>query len=135
MTFPGKPSFKSVSVQNVHKLNLNNSFLKSNYLVLNRDCSTANEYVTEKCAELQKLNEILLKANAHVGYRVRDEIVFYLLNNKDSGNLLLEDDAMDFEIMQKILPRIQGSSSAIRKMLFELYEFCTGIQQIILIFF
>ena len=121
-----KPSFKSVSVQNVHKLKLNNSFLKSNYLVLNRDCSTANEYVTEKCAELQKLNEILLKANTHVGYRVRDEIVFYLLNNKDSGNLLLEDDAMDFEIMQKILPRIQGSSSAIRKMLFELYEFCYG---------
>ena len=80
----------------------------------------------EICAELQKINEILLKANAHVGYRVRDEIVFYLLNNKAEGNLLTHNEAVDNEIMQKILPRIQGSSAAVRDMLCELFVVCAS---------
>ena len=70
-------------------------------------------------------------ANAHVGYRVRDEIAFYMLNNKET-ELITEDNAFDNEIMQKILPRIQGSSTAIKEMLCELFkEFAgdyTGIQ-------
>ena len=76
-------------------------------------------------AELQKINGILQQANAHVGYRVRDEIVFYLLNNKEA-KLLSENDAMDNEIIQKILPRIQGSSASIKKMLCELFKVCAG---------
>ena len=49
-----------------------------------------------------------------VGYRVRDEIVFYMLNNKNAGNLLTRNQAFDHEIMQKILPRIQGSSASVK---------------------
>lgn len=63
------------------------------------------------------------KANAHVGYRVRDEICFYMLNNKKAG-LLPKNEAMDNEIMQKILPRIQSSSAAVREMLCELFKLC-----------
>ena len=51
-----------------------------------------------------------------------------MLNNKKAGNLLTEDEAMDNEIMQKILPRIQGSSVAIRDMLVKLFKFCMGNQ-------
>jgi len=54
---------------------------------------------------------------------VRDEIVFYMLNNK-KADLLKKDEAFDNEILQKILPRIQGSSSAVRDMLCELFKFC-----------
>ena len=48
---------------------------------------------------------------------------FYLLNNKESA-LLANNDAMDNEIMQKILPRIQGSSVIIKDVLCGLFKYC-----------
>ena len=83
------------------------------------------DYVKGVCAELQKINAVLQKANAHVGYRVRDEIVFYLMNNKKAG-LLSDDEALDNEIMQKILPRIQGSSVSVKDMLCDLFKILAG---------
>ena len=103
-------------------------FLQTEYLVLEQDCADEKDYVTQICDKLQQINEILRKANAHVGYRVRDEIVFYMLNNKKAGNLLTEEQAFDNEIMQKILPRIQGSAVSIKDMLIELFKFCMGDQ-------
>lgn len=103
---------------------IHNDVLKTQYIVLNTDCTADPEFVTGICEELQRINRILQKANAHVGYRVRDEIVFYLLNNKNAGEPLSRDEAMDLEIMQKILPRIQGSSAAVGTLLKEMYRFC-----------
>jgi hypothetical protein len=60
-----------------------------------------------------------------VGYRVRDEISFYMMNNK-KADLLSKEAAFDHEIMQKILPRIQGSSAAIKEVLSELFIKCAG---------
>lgn len=108
------------------KQHLTNSFLRSEYLLLNRDCTEDQKYVYEICVDLQMINDILAKANAHFGYRVRDEIVFYMLNNKKAGYLLDHNVAFDNEIMQKILPRIQGSSGAIREMLCDLFQVCAS---------
>lgn len=119
------PSFEFSGTE-PEKLLLPNSFLRTEYLNLSADCAQEQQYVMEICAELQKINEILLKANAHVGYRVRDEIVFYLLNNKAEGGLLSHDQAMDNAIMQKILPRIQGSSASVRDMLCQLFVICAS---------
>lgn len=119
------PDFSDID-DNVDPLKLSNGFLRSEYLVLGQDCIAESNYVVDICNELQKINAILLKANAHVGYRVRDEIVFYLLNNKQFGNLISQDQAMDNEIMQKILPRIQGSSNAIHDILCELFKICAA---------
>lgn len=105
-------------------MNLNNTFLKAEYLLLGQ-CRDESEVVNGYCFELQKINRILREANAHVGYRVRDEIVFYLLNNR-KHDLLAEDEAMDNELLQKIFPRIQGSSAAVKAMLCELFKFCAG---------
>lgn len=105
-------------------LNLGNGFLKTEYLLL-AQCADQQETVNSYCLELQKFNRILQQANAHVGYRVRDEVVFYLLNNK-AAELLPENEAIDNEIMQKILPRIQGSSASIKNMLCELFRICAG---------
>ena len=105
-------------------MDLPNSFLKTQYLFL-QQCADEVETVQGYCAELKSINEILLKANVHVGYRIRDEIVFYMLNNKETG-LLAEDVAFDNELMQKILPRIQGSSASVKNMLCELFKFCAG---------
>jgi MoxR-like ATPase len=108
----------------VDTLRLPNTFLEAKFLLF-AQCKEDKSYVDSISEKLQKLNEILQKANAHVGYRVRDEIVFYMLNNKESG-LLSEDEAFDNEIMQKILPRIQGSSSAIKEMLCALFKEFAG---------
>lgn len=105
---------------------LSNDYLRTDYLVLSRDCSDDKEYVSDICSDLKRINEILVKANLHVGYRVRDEIVFYLLNNKKAEELVSRNRALDNEIMQKILPRVQGSATMIREMLIELFKFCMG---------
>ena len=107
-------------------LQLPNEFLGTEYLVLARDCGEEKDFVMQVCEELQKVNIILGKANAHVGYRVRDEIVFYMLNNNKADGLLSFDKAFDNEIMQKILPRIQGSEAAIKDLLTELFKYCMG---------
>ena len=104
-------------------LNENNSFLKTEYLYL-RDCND-DDVVDTVCFDLEELNAILVKANLHVGYRVRDEISFYMMNNKNA-ELLEKETAFDNEIMQKILPRIQGSSRAIKDVLSEMFIKCAG---------
>ena len=107
-------------------LRVSNEFLRSEYLILARDCANESVYVNEICTELQAINEILRKANAHVGYRVRDEIVFYMLENLRDGGILKREEAFDNEIMQKILPRLQGSSASVRDMLCELFKLCAS---------
>lgn len=114
------PSFEKIATQ---KQTLTNDFLVSEYITLN-DCDLIDrEYIKGVCSKLQRINTILESANAHVGYRVRDEIVFYMLNNK-KADLLEENAAFDNQIMQKILPRIQGSSESIKNMLGELLKIC-----------
>ena len=115
--------FNSTSVE-VKPLNLGNDFMKAEYVFF-KQCESEKDFTDKLCVELQEINKVLEKANAHVGYRVRDEIAFYMLNNK-KAELLSEDEAFDNEIMQKILPRIQGSSVAVKNMLCELFKHCAG---------
>ena len=63
--------------------------------------------------------------NAHVGYRVRDEICFYLAYNEED-ELMAYDEAFDHCILQKILPRISGSDSRVEQLLMELYRLFTN---------
>ena len=55
---------------------------------------------------------------------MRDEFCFYLLYNKEWG-LLTEEQAVDFQILQKILPRIQGSDGQVKDILEELERLFT----------
>lgn len=112
--------------EEIKPLELTNDFLRTEYLVLAIDCMNDKEFVTRVCTELQALNSKLVKANAQIGFRVRDEIVFYMLNNRKADDLLTYEQAMDNEIMQKILPRIQGSTSAIKTLLIDMFKFCMG---------
>ena len=118
-------SMPTFSTHSAEQISVQNDFLVSKYITLN-DCDAKDaEYISSVCTTLQRINSVLEKANAHVGYRVRDEIVFYMLNNRESG-LLEETVAFDNQIMQKILPRIQGSSEAIKAMLEELLKVCAS---------
>ena len=117
------PDFETFEVA-AEPVNPGTLFLKPDYLQISH-CKAQREYIHTVCESLQELNAILMKANAHVGFRVRDEICFYMLNNKNS-ELLAEEAALDNEIMQKILPRIQGSSNQIRELLCSLFKYCAG---------
>lgn len=104
---------------------VNNDFLKAQYLTLN-DCIEGNEELLKDIIDkLVEINNILQEANLQVGYRIRDELCFYMLYNQREG-LLDENIAFDFQLMQKILPRIQGSGEAIKKVLVNLFKFTTG---------
>ena len=119
------PSFDAEKYE-VDPIVVDNDFLATKYLTLLKDIDESQRTIVMKvCTELQAINDILKKANAHVGYRVRDEIVFYMLNN-DEYKLLKYEDAFDYEIMQKILPRIQGSTEGIKALLVELFQKCAG---------
>lgn len=116
-------SLPSFSTDTAPEISVDNDFLVSEYITLN-DCDAADrDYIGGICTTLSRVNGILEMANAHIGYRVRDEIVFYMINNK-KADLLDEKAAFDNQIMQKILPRIQGSSESIKKMLEELLKIC-----------
>jgi hypothetical protein len=106
-------------------LKVNNQFLKTEYLNL-KDLLPAKESTVRRItAELERLNQILKKANLQVGYRIRDEINFYIIEALEK-ELLAENNAFDKEILQKVLPRIQGSSAIIKKILLELFDFFSG---------
>lgn len=117
------PDFATIDGVSIPQ-DLANSFMKAEYIHL-AQCAVDAADVNAICQKLKEINEVLKKVNAHVGYRVRDEIVFYMLNNKKAG-LLDENVAFDYEIMQKILPRIQGSSAAVKEMLCDLFKICAG---------
>lgn len=117
-SFPGK------DIPELSPVLIDNNVFQPQYLCL-KDCSDNFGYLETVVEKLDQLNAILSKANLHVGYRVRDEICFYMAYNKASG-LLEEDEAFDYQLVQKILPRIQGSSGLIFNVLVELFRIATG---------
>ncbi|PHO08502.1 ATPase [Thermoanaerobacterium thermosaccharolyticum] len=109
-------------VEEVLPKTLNNDFLRSDFLTL-KDCAVYDDIVYKTISILKEINNVL--GYYRFGYRVRDEICFYTIYNSIYG-LMYFDDAMDYEILQKILPRINGSSISIKKMLIELFKICSG---------
>lgn len=102
-----------------------NGQFESKYLYLKQAYGDNKELVQKVSNELEKINEQLQTIYAQVGYRVRDEICFYMLYNDDM-KLLPEEEAFDFCVMQKILPRISGTGSTVQNLLMNLYEQFAG---------
>lgn len=99
-----------------------NDLLRSDYITL-QDAYTEDdqEYIHKVVQQLTRLNRILEQAHLHIGFRVRDELTFYMLYNR-RFQLMNDYEAFDFQVMQKILPRIQGSSFMMKKILIDLYN-------------
>lgn len=109
----------------VDPIQVDNKKLKPKYLHLKDAYAEHQLLIKEVTNELIKINTILEKNNVHVGYRVRDEICFYMIYNEEA-NLLDFETAFDHCILQKILPRISGSDSLVEQLLRELYEMFTN---------
>ena len=98
---------------------IDNSFFQTPFL-RSIDLSDAEkDLIKDEMNLLIQVNQILEKADLHFAYRVRDEVAFYLTLNK-KYELLDSDVAMDFQLVQKVLPRIHGSSERVQKVLVEL---------------
>ena len=97
---------------------IDNSYFLSSYhsmIDVNEKDKTddANNIIDVIC----KWNDILKKAHLNIGYRVRNDILFYALYAQELKLPLEEYNPLDYCMMQKILPRIQGSSNAIETVL------------------
>lgn len=77
--------------------------------------------------KIQEIHKILLKHKLHFGYRVVDEILYYLSNAQELG-IFSANDALDFQILQRILPKFHGNRKKLEKPLLKLLAFSFGIK-------
>ncbi|WP_207653885.1 MrcB family domain-containing protein [Clostridium sp. BSD9I1] len=108
------------SVQEIKELNMQNSDISSKYLKV-VDCLSKREKIEEIIPVLNKINEELKEINQHFAFRVRDEVIFYILYAMEE-ELMNIYDALDHAIRQKILPRVQGSNISVKSVLINLYK-------------
>ncbi len=76
-------------------------------------------------AVLTEVNSILIQAQLQVGYRVRDEVALFVLHAEEIINSFVTRDGiqvnpLDLALQMKILPRIIGGSTPIRKVVLQL---------------
>lgn len=102
-----------------------NRSLETEYLHL-KECFKDNEDLVRNISTiLIEINKTLESVGAQVGYRIRDEICFYMAYN-EKGKLLSFDEALDYQIYQKILPRLAGSDGRTEEVLKQLYVLCAN---------
>lgn len=111
-------------VEDVLPKKISNTDLASPYVTLRDVYDVDPEFFDQVIDELSSLNSILEKRSLHFGFRIRDEVCFYLYINKQA-NLMGYEDALDYQIHQKILPRVYGGEE-IRELLQELSGACDG---------
>ncbi|WP_042149690.1 McrB family protein [Paucisalibacillus sp. EB02] len=110
-------------LEEVEPIAIQQEVLESKYVHL-KDLYKDNPDVVHKVTrELEVVNKILEKIQAHVGYRVRDEICMYIAYSEE-GQVMDFNQAMDHCLLQKILPRISGSDSRVKDVLDELIKLC-----------
>lgn len=101
-----------------------NQFLKSDYLQLVDAFNVETKpLIVRTTNSLVQINGILEEIHAHVGFRIRDAVCFYMLYSQ-RYELFSENEAFDHQLLQKILPRIQGSSASIKRVLLNLMREC-----------
>lgn len=85
---------------------------------------TAPELFDGIIRDIESLNQFLRPGMFQVAYRVRDEICLFVKHALDLG--WTRAAAFDQQVLMKILPRIQGSSSVVRRTLISLWNWSTG---------
>ncbi|PLT32707.1 McrB family protein [Bacillus sp. V5-8f] len=112
-------------LEEVEPISVSDKKFHSEFLHLKDLYQKNKDLVLKTTSELEFINQSLQLINAHIGYRVRDEICFYLAYN-EASDLLDYDQAFDYCILQKILPRVSGSDSRVERLLMGLYRLFTG---------
>ncbi|MCB2300264.1 McrB family protein [Clostridium tagluense] len=115
-----KYNFEEVEHGEILSKNYHNDFLKSKYLKIS-ECKDEKEIAIKVIDKLIGINNILEKYQQHFAYRVRDEIVFYVIYAV-KNELFSFNKAMDYSLFQKILPKIGGSGGEVLDILVKLFN-------------
>ncbi len=65
--------------EDVEPVKVDNGFFRADFLRLKKDCKNQWETVLKVNDKLTTINEIFKSGDAYFGYRMRDEIIFYML--------------------------------------------------------
>ncbi|MDD4627432.1 MAG: DUF3578 domain-containing protein [Syntrophomonas sp.] len=81
--------------------------------------------IEEVIAILTEVNSVLIQAQLQVGYRVRDEVALFALHAEEIISSFVNRDGIQFNpldlaLQMKILPRIIGGSTPVRKVVLQL---------------
>jgi hypothetical protein len=79
--------------------------------------------------KLKELNQHLQPYDLHFGYRVLDEIVLfikYATNAPDKVGKLNPEDALDFAVLMKVLPKFHGPRQKLERPLWLVLNWCLG---------
>jgi 5-methylcytosine-specific restriction enzyme B len=111
----------TIDQEKPNELDLGNDAFRAQYLTMIDLLKVDQDIPKEISERLNNLNNTLSKAGCQIGYRVRDEAAFYMKNVIEIEHDTLDKEA-GFErvILQKILPRLQGSSYQIKAVLEDL---------------
>jgi 5-methylcytosine-specific restriction endonuclease McrBC GTP-binding regulatory subunit McrB len=112
----------------VPALNLSSDFLKGEFASLADIPPDKQEIALQIASFLQEVNRSLVKAGFEVGYRVRDESIAFTIYGLAAGMSMKE--AKENIVLQKVLPRLQGSSPRIEKALISLMQQFAGDEDI-----
>jgi len=115
-----KYNFEEVQLGEILPKNYRNDFLKSQYLKIS-ECKAEKETAIVVIDKLIEINNILEQYQQHFAYRVRDEIVFYVIYAA-TNELFSFNKAMDYSLLQKILPKIGGSGGEVLDTLVKLFN-------------
>jgi 5-methylcytosine-specific restriction endonuclease McrBC GTP-binding regulatory subunit McrB len=77
--------------------------------------------------KLEELNRTLQPYDLHFGYRVLDEIALFVQNATkvpDDVGKLDEDEALDYAVLMKVLPKFHGPRQKLEKALWEVLNWC-----------
>lgn len=73
---------------------------------------------------LSEISGILHPYNLHFGYRVVNELSRYILSAQEMVHDFNLEEAMDIQILQKILPKFHGTQAKLEEPLLKLLAFC-----------
>jgi hypothetical protein len=115
---------EEVAASEVPPLDLGQSFFRPEFTTLN-DLLPAHRDKAKIIAQtISDLNQDLGLAGFEVGYRVRDEATSFAVYASDAG--LSDEEVNEAIVLQKILPRVQGSSPRVEKLLMSLLKRLKG---------
>ena len=87
------------------------------------------EICEEVAAYLESIRTILAPSGLSFAYRTRDAVCYYMANweQDDLGSILPKNDALDYCILQKVLPKIHGQGQLLTDTLATLSTWLEGL--------
>ena len=115
---------EEVVASEVPHLQLDQSFYRSEFTTLNDLLSSHREKAKQIAEMISDLNRDLGLAGFEVGYRVRDEAISFAVYASSAG--MTNEEVNEAIVLQKILPRVHGSSPRVEKLLMSLLKRLKG---------